>query len=64
MLQCPGGATTPSGLTCKDHEMKAGEVDLMAGSSEKRRIVGVESAPGGGTRFELVYLWTKGVEAH
>jgi len=64
VLQCPGGTTTPSGLTCKDHEMKAGEVDLMAGSSEKRRIVGVEPAPSGGARFELVYLWTKGVEAH
>ena len=64
VLQCPGGTTTSSGLTCKDHEMKAGEVDLMAGSSETRRIVGVEPAPGGGTRFELVYLRTKGVDAH
>ena len=64
VLQCPGGGTTPSGLTCKDHETKNGEVDLMAGSMEKRRIVGVESAPHGGTRFELVYLRTKGVEAH
>jgi hypothetical protein len=64
VLRCPGGTTTPSGLTCKDHETKKGEVDLMAGSTEKRRIVGVEPAPHGGTRFELVYLRTKGVEAH
>jgi hypothetical protein len=65
VLQCPSGDTTPSGLTCKDHETKPGEVDLMAGSTEIRRIVGVEPAPrGGGTRFELVYLRAKGVEAH
>ncbi len=64
VLQCPGGGTTPSGLTCKDHETKNGEVDLMAGSTEKRRIVGIEPSPYGGTRFELVYLRTKGVEAH
>ncbi len=64
VLQCPGGDRTPSGLTCKDHETKPGEVDLMAGSAETRRIVSVEPAPGGGTRFELVYLRAKGVEAH
>ena len=64
VLQCPGGSTTPSGLTCKDHEAKGGDVDLMAGSPEKRRIVGVEPASNGRTRFELVYLRTKGVEAH
>ena len=64
VLQCPGGGTTQSGLTCKDHETKPGEVDLMAGSTEVRRIVGVEPAPGGGTQFELVYLRAKGVQAH
>jgi hypothetical protein len=64
VLQCPGGAATASGLTCKDHETKAGEVDLMAGSEERRRIVGVEAPANGRTRFELVYLRTKGVDAH
>jgi hypothetical protein len=64
VLQCPGGGSTPSGLTCKDHETKGGVVDLMAGSSETRRIVAVEPASGGRTRFELVYLQTKGVDAH
>lgn len=64
VLQCPGGATTPSGLTCKDYETKDGEVDLVAGSAEKRRIVGVEPGTHGGTRFELVYLRTRGVEGH
>jgi hypothetical protein len=64
VLQCPGGAATASGLTCKDHETKAGDVDLMAGSAEKRRIVGVEAPSHGRTPFELVYLRTKGVDAH
>ncbi len=64
VLQCPGGETTPSGLTCKDHETNKGEAELMVGSKEKRRIVGVQPTPHGGTWFELVYLQSKGVEVH
>lgn len=61
-LTCPGGTATASGLSCRDGDLSAGTTELQAGSREERRIVGVESAPGGGTRFELVYLKTKGVE--
>jgi hypothetical protein len=61
-LTCPGGAPTASGLSCKDSALSAGTTELQAGSKEERRIVGVESAPGGGTRFELVYLKAKGVD--
>jgi hypothetical protein len=64
VLQCPGGGVTASGLTCKEHETKDGVIDLMAGSTENRRIVGIEPASHGRTPFELVYLRTKGVEAH
>jgi len=64
VLQCPGGGSTASGLACKDHETKDGEVDLMAGSPERRRIVGVEPALHGRTRFELVFLRTKGLEGN
>jgi hypothetical protein len=62
VLTCPGGGSTESGLSCKDHDVSAGSTELMAGSKEERRIVGVEAAPDGGTRFELVYLKAKGVD--
>ncbi len=61
-LTCPGGGPTPSGLTCKDHDASAGKTELMAGTKEERRIVGVEDTSGGLTRFELVYLKAKGVD--
>ena len=64
MLQCPGGGSTSTGLTCEGHESKDGEVDLMAGSKETRRMVSVEAGSRGPTRYELVYLRTRGVEAH
>ena len=64
MLQCPGGGSTSTGLTCEGHESKEGDVDLMAGSKETRRIVSVEAGSHGPTRYELVYLRTRGVEAH
>ncbi len=61
-LTCPGGGTTASGLSCKDSDVTAGTTELMAGSKEERRIVGVEEGPNGGARFELVYLKAKGVD--
>jgi hypothetical protein len=61
-LTCPGGGVTASGLSCKDSDVSAGTTELMAGSKEERRIVGVEAGPDGGTRFELVYLKAKGVD--
>lgn len=63
-LTCPGGGTTASGLSCRDHAVSAGSTDLMAGTKEERRIVGVAGAPGGGTRFELVSLKAKGVDVN
>ncbi len=61
-LTCPGGGSTASGLSCKDGDVSAGTTELMAGTKEERRIVGVEAGPGGGTRFELVLLRAKGVD--
>jgi hypothetical protein len=61
-LTCPGGGATASGLSCKDSDVTAGTTELMAGSKEERRIVGVEPGPEGGARFELVYLKAKGVD--
>jgi hypothetical protein len=61
-LTCPGGGSTASGLSCKDSDVSPGTTELMAGTKEERRIVGVAGAPNGGTRFELVYLKAKGVD--
>ena len=64
VLQCPGGGSTTTGLTCEGHESKDGDVDLMAGTKETRRIVSVDAGSHGATRYELAYLRTRGVEAH
>ncbi len=64
VLQCPGGGPTATGLSCEGHESKDGDVDLMAGSKETRRIVSVEAGAHGPTRYELVYLRARGVDAH
>jgi hypothetical protein len=61
-LTCPGGGSTASGLSCKDRDISTGTTELMAGTKEERRIVGVENGSSGGTRFELVYLKAKGVD--
>jgi hypothetical protein len=62
ILTCPGGGSTASGLSCKDADVSPGTTELLAGSKEERRIVGVEEGPDGGARFELVYLKAKGVD--
>jgi hypothetical protein len=61
-LTCPGGGATASGLSCKDSGASAGTTELVAGTKEDRRIVGVEDGPNGGARFELVHLKAKGVD--
>ena len=68
VLECQGGkavggvAATPSGLTCSSHLRVNGSsnsssgIELRAGFPDRYRVVGIDNARAGSTRFGLVYV--------